>query len=255
MIMEIKYKDPNDGSAVVRKWSYDDEPFQVGRSEMSTVVLSPGEVSRAALRIAQHEEARLKIMCQQRGGYVQVTRDGVHKATLAAGDELICGAGTYKVQLRTASKDILEITVVVTTDRPRMVNPGVVTVGMWNRRQIFEPTPEDDWRWLAALTTVLAKTKARQKTDALMDLADAWHAGDWKANLQNRLDKVISQLDLAGSGVDKQTAIATFVRNSGVIQPADYLAFRDEVQRRAVLHLDRPRLGLLGWGDLTRKGA
>jgi hypothetical protein len=254
MVMELKYMDPNDGRPVVREWSYDDEPFKVGRSGTSTVVLSPTDVSRVALLIAEHEDTRLKIACRQRGGYVQVTReDGVRKATLADGDELICGAGTYSVLLRTASQDILEITVVV-ADRPRMVNPGMVTVGMWNRKQIFEPTPENDWRWLAALTTVAAQTKARHQGNALRALAAAWHDGNWKANLQTRLDKVIGQLHLTGSGVDKQAAIASFVRSSGVIQPADYVAFREEVQRRAIQHLDRPDIGLLGWGDLTTRG-
>ena len=135
-----------------------------------------------------------------------------------------------------------------------MVEPGMVTVGMWNRRQIFEPTPEDDWRWLAALATVAAQTHARDKGKALKALATAWYDGNWKANLQTRLDKVIGQLQLAGSGVDKQAAIASLVRSSGVIQPADYVAFREEVQRRAIQHLDRPAIGLLGWGYL-RKGA
>ena len=255
MVMEIKYKDPDDGSAVVREWSYDDEPFKVGRSGTSTVALSPTDVSRVALLIAEHEDTRLKIECRQRGGYVQVTReDGVRKATLADGDELICGAGTYSLLLRTASQDILEITVVV-ADRPRMVKPGMVTVGMWNRKQIFDPTPEEDWRWLAALATVAAQTNARHKGKALEALAAAWHDGNWNANTQGRLDKVIGQLQLAGSGVDKQAAIASFVRSSGVIQPADYVAFREEVQRRAIQQLDRPDIGLLGWGDLTTRRA
>lgn len=250
-MIEIKYKDPDDGRDVVREWSYDDRPFIVGRSETSTVAFAPTDLSRFALLIAEHADTRLKIECRQRAGYVQVTRaDGVRKATLADGDELLCGAGTYTVLLRTASQDILETTVVV-PDRPRIVNPGIVTVGMWSRSQIFNPTPEEDWRWLAALTTVAVRTKARHPGKALQALAKAWHDGKWNANMQGRLDKVIDRLRIAEVD-DKQQAIAAFVRSSGVIQPADYVAFRDEVQRRALLHLDRAEIGLLNWGYLTR---
>lgn len=127
----------------------------------------------------------------------------------------------------------------------------MVTVGMWNRKQIFDPTPEEDWRWLAALATVAVQTNARHKGKALAALATAWHGGNWNANIQRRLDKVIDSLRPAEVG-DKQQAIASVVRSSGVIQPADYLAFRDEAQRRALKHLSRAEIGLLGWGYLTR---
>ena len=65
-------------------------------------------------------------------------------------------------------------------------------------------------------------------------------------------DKVIDHLGLAGSGVDKQLAIASWVINSEVIDPADYLAFRQEVRRRALLHLKREDIGLLNWGRFAR---
>ena len=125
---------------------------------------------------------------------------------------------------------------------------------MWSRAQIFDPTPEADWRWLAALTAVAAQTKAQQQGKALTALATAWHEGTWKANLQKRLDKVIDHLGLAAAGVDKQPAIASWVINSGVIQPADYVAFRDEVRRRALRHLSREEIGQLRWGRFTGGG-
>lgn len=254
MVIEIKYEQPDDGSRVAMELSYEDEPFTVGRSEACTVTLSPAELSRFALVIAEPEETRLKIQGWQRYGYVQVTRaDGVRKATLAHGDEFVCGAGTYSVLLRTASEDLLTVDVIV-MDRPRVVQPGVITTGMWNRKQMFDPTPEEDWRWLAALATVAAQTNARHKGNALAALATAWHGGSWNANMQGRLDKVLERLGYRGSGIDKQQAIASEVRSSGVIQPADYMAFREEVQRRALNHLSRAEIGLLGWGYLT-KGA
>jgi len=251
-VIEIKYKHPDDGSGVAWELSYDDEPFIVGRSETCTVTLPPTDLSRLALLIAEPEETRLKVESWQRVGFVQVTRaDGERKATLTYGDELVCGAGTYSLLLRTASTAVLEVTVVV-PERPRMVEPGMVTVGMWNRKQIFDPTPEEDWRWLAALATVAAQTNTRHKGKALAALAAAWHDGNWNANMQGRLDKVLDHLGYRGSGIDKQQAIASLVRSSGVIQPAEYTAFREEVQRRAVQHLSRADIGLLGWGYLTR---
>ena len=66
------------------------------------------------------------------------------------------------------------------------------------------------------------------------------------------MDKVIDHLGLTGAGIDKQPAIASWVINSGVIQPADYLAFRHEVRRKALLHLNREEVGLLNWGRFTR---
>ena len=76
MVIEIKYKHPDDGSGVARELSFDDEPFTVGRSETCTVALSPTDLSRVALLITEPEDTRLKIESRQRGGYVQVTRDG-----------------------------------------------------------------------------------------------------------------------------------------------------------------------------------
>lgn len=251
-MIEIEYKHPDNGSRVVRTLSYHDEPFTVGRAETCTVTLPPTDLSRHALQIAEPAETRLKVESWQRYGFVQMTRaDGERKATLAYGDELVCGAGTYSLLLRTASTTALEVTVVV-PERPRMVEPGMITVGKWNRSQIFDPTPEEDWRWLAALATVAAQTNARHKGKALTALAAAWHHGNWNANMQGRLDKVLDRLGHGGTGIDKQQAIASFVRSSGVIQAADYTAFRDEVQRRAIQYLSRGDIGLLGWGYLTR---
>lgn len=252
MVIEIKFEHPDDGRQVDLALSYEDEPFTVGRSEDCTVPLSPSELSRFALVIDEPEETRLRIKCGQRYGYVQVTReDGVRKATLAHREEFVCGAGTYRVLLKTASQELLAVEVIV-GDRQRVVEPGVVTTGMWNRRQLFDPTPEDDWRWLAVLATVVAQTNARRKDDALKLLAKAWHGGDWHANVQGKLDKVLEHLGHRGSGSNKQEAIASEVLSSGVIQPADYVAFRQEVQRRALNQLNRADIGLLGWGYLAR---
>ncbi len=252
MVIEITYEHPDDGSRVALESSYEDEPFTVGRSEACTVTLPPTWLSRFALVIAETEDTRLKIQSGQRFGYVQVTRaDGERKATLAYRDEFVCGAGTYSVLLRTASEEVLELNVIVMGSR-RMVEPGMITIGMWNRKQIFDPTPEEDWRWLAALATVVAQTNARHKGNALKSLATAWHGGNWNANMQGRLDKVLERLGYRGSGIDKQQAIASEVRSSGVIQQADYMAFREEVQLRALKNLSRAEIGLLGWGYLTR---
>ena len=251
-MIELRYTEPGDATAVVREWAFHNEEFTVGRSEASTVSLSPADLSRTALIISEVEGLRVKIECNQRPGYVRVTRaDGEHKATLNRGDELICSAGAYTVLLRTASQDVLEVRVGV-RDRPKIVEPGMLTQGMWSRAEIFDPTPEADWRWLAALTAVAAQTKAQHQGKALTALASAWYEGTWKANLQKRLDKVIDHLGLAGIGIDKQSAIASWVTTSGVIQPADYLAFRHEVRRRALLHLNREDIGLLNWGRFTR---
>lgn len=254
MVIELRYADPDGSRPVIREWAFHNEEFTVGRSEGSTVALSPTDLnlSRTALVISEVEGLRVKIECNQRPGYVRVTRiDGEHKATLNRGDELVCGAGEYMVLLRTASKDVLELRVAV-SGRPTMPELGVLTQGMWSRSQIFDPTPEVDWRWLAALTAVAAQTKAQHQGKALTALATAWYGGTWKANLQKRLDKVIEHLGLVGTGVDKQTAIASWVISSGVIDPADYLAFRDEVRRRALLHLRREEIGLLNWGRFAR---
>jgi hypothetical protein len=253
-VIELRYTAPDDGAPVVREWSFHNEEFTVGRSATSTVALSPTDLtlSRTAMMISEVEGLRVKIECNQRPGYVRVTRaDGEHKATLNRGDELVCSAGTYTVMLRTASQDTFEVRVAV-PDRPSMPAPGMLTQGMWSRAQIFDPTPEADWRWLAALTAVTAQTRARQQGKALTALATAWHHGTWKANLQKRLDKVIDHLELTGAGIDKQQAIASWVINSAVIQPADYLDFRHEVRRRALLHLSREDIGLLNWGRFTR---
>ena len=252
MVIEIKFEHPDDGRQVDLALSYQDEPFTVGRSEDCTVSLTPSELSRFALVIEEPEERRVRIKCGQSYGYVQVTReDGVRKATLDLGEEFVCGAGTYRVLLKTASKELLTVEVIV-GDRQRVVEPGVVTIGMWNRRQLFNATPEEEWRWLAALATVVAQSHARRKGEALDLLAKAWHGGDWNANVQGRLDKVLDRLGYRGSGINKLEAIATEVLSSGVIQRADYVAFRHEVQRRALNQLDRADIGRLGWGYLTR---
>jgi hypothetical protein len=254
MVIELRYADPNDGTPVVREQAFHNEEFTVGRSEASTVALSPTDLnlSRTALVISEVEGLRVKIECNQRPGYVRVTRaDGEHKATLNRGDELVCGAGAYTVLLRTASQDVLEVRVGV-PGRPSMPELGILTQGMWSRSQIFDPTPEADWRWLAALTAVAAQTRAQHQGKALTALATAWHGGAWKANLQKRLDKVIDHLGLVGSGIDKQPAIASWVISSEVIDPADYLAFRHEVRGRALQQLKREDIGLLNWGRFTR---
>lgn len=252
MVIEIKYQHPDDGRPNIVELSYDDEPFTVGRSEECTVSLPPSELSRFALVIEEPEETRLRIKGNQRYGYVQVTRaDGERKATLGHGEELVCGAGTYCVLLRTATEELLVLEVSVPA-RARVMQPGALTVGMWSRSHLFNPTPEGDWRWLAALATVVAQTPARRKGEALDQLAKAWHDGDWSANMQSRLDKVLERLGLRPSGTNKLDAIASEVRSSGVIQAADYSAFRNEVQRRALNHLSRAEIGLLGWGYLAR---
>jgi hypothetical protein len=250
MVIQIRYTHPADG-LVEQELSYQDEPFTVGRSEDCTVCLPPSELSRLALVIEEPEEKRLRIKGGQRFGYVLVTRaDGVRKATLDLDEELICGAGTYQVLLRTTAEDLLTVEVRV-SEKQRIIEPGALTMGLWSRHQVFDPTPEDDWRWLAVLAAVATQTKARRKGDALKSLAKAWHAGDWHANLQGKLDKVLQQLGHP-PGSDKLDAIANEVLSSGVVQAADYLAFRDEVQRRALSYLSRAEIGLLGWGYLAR---
>ena len=84
-MIELRYIDPSHGAPVIREWAFHNEEFTVGRSEASTVALSPTNlnVSRTAMTISEVGGSRLKIECNQRPGYVQVTRaDGEHKATL-----------------------------------------------------------------------------------------------------------------------------------------------------------------------------
>lgn len=252
MVIQIKFEHPDGGPQVTLERSYKDEPFTVGRAEECTVSLRPSDLSRFALVIEEPVEKRLRIKGGQRYGYVSVTReDGVRKATLGLDEEFVCGAGTYHVLLKATSDELLAVEVTV-SEQQRVVKPGAVTVGIWNRRQVFEPTPEEDWRWVAALATVVAQSNARRKGDALELLARAWHDGDWRANVQGRLDKVLERLGYRGSGSNKLDAVASEVLSSGVIQPADYLAFRDEVQRRALNYLSRADVGSLGWGYLAR---
>lgn len=250
MVIEIKYQH-RDGYPNKVDLSYEGEPFTVGRSPECTVALDQPNLSRFALVIEEPEETRVRIKSNQRYGYVQVTReDGERKATLGLGEEFACGAGTYRVQLRTAAEEVLAVEVTVPA-RLRVMQPGALTVGMWSRSQLFNPTPEDDWRWLAALATVVAQTSARRKGEALDQLATAWQGGSWPANVQNRLDKVLRRLGLHASRINKLDSIAAEVRSSGVIQAVDYSDFRNEVQRRALIHLSRGEIGLLGWGYLA----
>lgn len=252
MVIQIKFAHPDDGRRVDLELSYEDEPFTVGRSEDCTVCLPPSELSRFALVIEEPEERRLRIKGGQRYGYVQVMRaDGVRKATLDLNEEFVCGAGTYHVLLRTTSEELLAVEVTV-SEKQRIIEPGAITIGMWTRRQVFDPTPEDDWRWVAVLATVVAQTNARRKGHALELLAKAWHGGNWHANVQGRLDKVLEHLGYRGSSSNKLDAIASEVLNSGAVQAVDYLAFRDEVQRRALSYLSRADIGSLGWGYLAR---
>ena len=211
MVIQIRYADPADGLLVERELSYQDEPFTVGRSDDCTVCFSKSELSRLALVIEEPEEKRLRVKGGQRYGYVLVTRsDGVRKATLDLDEELTCGAGTYQVLLRTTAEDLLTVEVRV-SEKQRIIEPGALTRGAWSRQQVFDPTPEDDWRWLAVLATVATQTKARHKGDAVQSLAMAWHGGHWPANLQGKLDKVLQQLAYRGSGSNKLDAIATEV--------------------------------------------
>ncbi len=131
--------------------------------------------------------------------------------------------------LRTAAEEVFTAEVSV-GESQRILEPGVITTGMWSHRQLFDPTPEDDWRWFAALVTVVAQTNARHKGKALDLLAKAWHYGDCNGHVQKRLDKVIEKLAYTEPGANKQDAIAFQVRSAGLIQTADYVAFRDEVQ-------------------------
>lgn len=249
-MIEIKFEHPDEGPGHT-ELSYDDEPFTVGRSEDCTVSLPTDQLSRLAL-VIKPEGMRLKIWCGQRFGYVHVTRDdGVRKATLHGDEEFGCGAGTYRVLLRTAAEEVFTAEVSV-GERQRILEPGVITTGMWSHRQLFDPTPEDDWRWFAALVTVVAQSNARHKGKALGLLAKAWHYGDWNGHVQKRLDKVIEKLAYTEPGANKQDAIAFHVRSAGLIQPADYVAFRDEVQSRARTHLSRADIGLLGWSYLFK---
>ncbi|KRA37929.1 MULTISPECIES: FHA domain-containing protein [unclassified Nocardioides] len=251
MVIEISFEDPNGGGHVHKELSYENEPFTVGRSDACSVSLPPVELSRFALVIEAHEDRRVKIKCGQSYGYVQVTReDGVRKATLELGEEFSCGAGTFRVLLKTASAEILTVEVVL-KDSQQRIEPGVITVGMWSRQHLFAPTPEEDWRWVAGLATVVAQTNAARKGEALDLLAKAWHSGEWHANVQGRLDKVLERLGYRGAG-NKLEAISSEVLSSGVIDAKDYRAFRDEVQRRALNYLSRADIGKLGWGYLVR---
>lgn len=250
--IEIRYLLPDDGGWHQVSLSYEDEPFTVGRSDGCSVRFHQTEVSRFALVIEEPTETRLRIQGNQRYGYVQVNRsDGTRKATLGHGEEFLCGAGSYDVLLRTATEELLSVKVSV-PESPSARQVGALTVGSWSRHQLLNPTPDDDWRWLAALATVVAQTSARRKGDALDQLATAWHGGHWPANVQGRLDKVLDRLALRLPGTNKLDAIASEVRSSGVIQSADYSAFRGEVQRRALQRLSRAEIGLLGWGYLAR---
>lgn len=252
-MIEISFDHPDGGQRVVLGTSEESGSFTMGRSSDCSLVLAPAELSRCALTIAEAEDDQVQITGGQRYGYVQVTRaDGVRKATLAVGEEVVFGAGTYRVVLRTSTADVLSLDVRVTARR-RNEMLGVQTVGMWSRAQIFQPTPEDDFRWLAALAAVVAHTPAKRKGDALGKVARAWHAGDWPANLQRRLDKVREHLDLADTGGNKQDEIASWVHTTGVIQSADFAAFTEEVKRRAADNLSRADMGLLGWGRYARE--
>lgn len=251
-MIEVSYQHPDDRSWRLVNLSYEDEPFTVGRSDVCSVWFPQSGVSRFALVIEEPTETRLRIQGNQRYGYVQVNRsDGARKATLGHGEEFLCGAGSYNVLLRTGTEELLSVTVSV-PESPGARQMGTLTVGLWDRHHLLNPTPEDDWRWLAALATVVAQTSARRKGDALEQVATAWHGGHWPANVQGRLDKVLDRLGLRLPGINKLDAIASEVRNSGVIAAADYSAFRGEVQRRALQHLSRAEIGLLGWGYLAR---
>jgi hypothetical protein len=252
-VIEIGFDHPDDGQPVVLGTSKESGSFTVGRSPDCSIVLTQGELSRCAMTIAEAEHDQVRITGGQRYGYVQVTRsDGVRKATLAAGEEVVCGGGTYRIVLRTSTADVLSLELRVTV-RMRNELPGVQTVGRWSRPQIFEPTREDDVRWFAALAAVIAHTPARRKGDALAMVARAWCGGDWSASVPRKLDKVRKHLGLADTGANKQDEIASWVHATGVIASAEFAAFTDEVKKRAADNLSRAEMGHLGWGRYARE--
>jgi hypothetical protein len=252
-MIEISFDHPDNGQPVVLGTSKESGSFTVGRSSDCSLVLSPAELSRCAVTIAEADDDHACITGGQRWGYVQVTRaDGVRKATLAAGEQVVCGDGAYRVEVRTSTANALSLRLRVTS-RQRNELLGVQTVGAWSRAQIFHPTPEDDLRWMAALAAVVAHTPARQKGDALSSVAKAWHEGDYPMSLQRKLDKVREYLGLSDNGGNKQDQIASWVHETGVIPSADLADFTEEVRRRAAATLGRAEMGLLGWGRYARE--
>lgn len=251
MNVQIRFRHP-DGRDIFEERSPGDAAFTIGRSRASTYAFEPMNLSRTALRIEAVSGGRVAVMGGQQFGYIRITRDGVEQAVLSQGAEHILGSGTYTLQLKLEAQELLTLELEVPA-KWRPVAPGSLTQGMWNLAELLNPVPRSDWRWLAAMTTIAWRTGAARKTayPNLKLLGQAWHGGEWKVNVSARLDKVLQHLGYEGTYPDKIAVIADDVLHAGVIAPADYQAFENEVKRRAVLTLSRQDLGTLGWGRLA----
>ena len=164
-MIEIRFNHPDDGQRVVFGTSKETGSFTVGRSSDCSLVLTPAELSRCALTVEEADDDQVRITGGQRYGYVQVTRaDGVRKATLAAGEEVVCGDGTYRLVLRTSAADVLSLDVRVTARR-RNDLPAYRRSECGVGGQIFRPTPTTtsagSQPWLLSSHTPLRDKRAR----------------------------------------------------------------------------------------------
>lgn len=254
MSVQVRFLHPVAGAVFV-ELEPGDRGLSIGRSSACTYTFDPPNLSRIALVIESADDGRARVVGGQSIGFVRATRvgDGVAVATLSSGADQTLGAGTYQLSLKVEGQTFLTLELDV-PESWRPAQPGSITQGFWTRNLIMNPTPEDEWRWLAALVTIAWRTGATRKSayPNLKLLGVAWHGGTWRTkNVSDRLSDVLVKLGYTGTYPDKIAVIADDVLHSNVIARADYLDFEAEVKRRAVIHLNRADLGKLGWGRLA----
>ncbi|WP_273654449.1 FHA domain-containing protein [Cellulomonas fimi] len=213
---------------------------RVGRAPGCDVVVNEPGISGLALRFMLDDTGHVLGESLQSVGSVEVFReDGTRLAAPRRGERFNLGPGVHEVRVHNGH--VLVVRVVnpdVSAGRPGRARGVTITAGRWTRNQVLQPTPEGEWRKVAALCALRtgalpgpaqsasgARARVLEDVQALKLPPQGANASKW---LQRRLERARSELGLVNPTDEWHVpVIGDWVVRSQVIDEATYV----ELQR------------------------